>query len=253
MKRKIIAIGGGRLRTATPQTTTIDREIVSLSGKARPRLLFIPTASLDPQDYCDAVARQFGGRLGCRVDSLLLYRAPPSRGETREKILAADIIYVGGGNTLRMMRLWRRLGIDRLLDRARRQGTVLSGLSAGAICWFRQGNSDSRKFADARNKTLIKVAGLDFVDLLLCPHYDSEPHRQPALRKMMSKTAGVALALEDCCAIEIVDDHYRIIVSRPGKRAYRLYRQQSRRGHVIREPLPPHKDFRPIAALIEPA
>ena len=248
MKRNIIAIGGGSLRNGPPQTTAIDREIVALSGKAKPRLLFIPTASLDPEDYCQAIERQFGGRLGCRVDSLLLYRGQPTREEIAAKIRNADIIYVGGGNTLRMMRLWRRLGVDRLLDRARRRGAVLSGLSAGAICWFRQGNSDSRKFADLRNKMLIKVTGLNYVDLLLCPHYDAEPHRQPGLRKMMAKTAGFAVALENCCAIEIIDDRYRIIKSKPGKQAYRVFR---RRGRVVREALPPHRDFRPLAALIE--
>lgn len=245
--RRIVAIGGGRVRTGQPQTTAIDREIVRLAGRRQPHLLFVPTASLDDAEYCSAISRHFGGTLGCRVETLLLYRDRPSRRETTRRIAAADIIYVGGGNTLRMMRLWRRLGIDREFDAARRRGTILAGLSAGAICWFRAGNSDSRKFSNPNDNSLIRVRALDFVDALLCPHYDSEAHRQPALQQMMRKTPGVAIALEDNAAIEIVDHDYRILASQRGQCAYRVFR---RAGEVHREQLTAHADWRPLTSLL---
>ena len=226
MRRRIIAIGGGRVRCPrgrVPQTLAIDEEIVRITRKKSPRLLFVPTATVDDPEYAAAVRGLYEKRLGCRYRELLLYRDRPASGDIRHMILSSDIIYVGGGNTLRMLRLWRRLGVDKFLDQAWRRGVVLCGVSAGAICWFRQGNSDSRKFADAANKTLIRVSGLGFVDALACPHYDVERHRKPALKEMTRKDRSVAIALENCTAIDIADDRYRILTSAPDKNAYCVY------------------------------
>ncbi len=229
------------------QTLSIDTQIVRLAGKRQPRLLFIPTASLDDSDYCDRISRHFGDRLGCRIDQLLLYRETPASADIRRKILSADIIYVGGGNTLRMMNLWKKLGITKILDQARKNGCVLSGLSAGCICWFRQGNSDSRKFANASNKTLIKVSGLNYADLLVCPHYDVEKHRQPDLKRMMKKTAGVALALENGTAIEIIDNRFRIITSMKNKNAWKVFYEK---GQYHKEKLAKDGDSLPLSMLL---
>ena len=245
-----MAIGGGRIMlpaSKTPQTLAIDQEIINLSGKRRPNLLFVPTASLDDEAYCARIEQHFGNTLGCDVDMLLLYREARDKKLMRDKILTADIIYVGGGNTLRMMKLWRKLGLPAWLDKARRKGTVLSGLSAGCICWFRQGNSDSRKFADASNNTLIKVRGLDYVDLLVCPHYDVEKHRQPALKSMMQNTPGVAIGLDNGSAIQIVDNEYRIITSMKNKNAWKVY---WKRGQYYREKLPKDAGFATLQSLL---
>lgn len=250
MKRKIVSIGGGRImlpKSRVPQTLSIDEEIVNLGGKRKPRLLFIPTASLDDEVYCERIKDHFGNRLNCCVEILLLYRDRPSASRIKHLILSADIIYVGGGNTLRMMNLWRQLGIDKLMNRARIKGTVLSGLSAGSICWFRQGNSDSRKFANENDKTLIKVSGLDYVDAIICPHYDVEKHRQPALKAMMKSTKGIAIALENCSAIEIVDDEYRIITSMKNKNAWKVYWHK---GNYIKEKLAKNSSFLPLSELL---
>ena len=229
------------------QTLSIDEEIIALSGKKAPRLLFIPTASHDDEPYCERISNHFGDTLGCNVDSLLLYRHRNTAKIIKDKILQADIIYVGGGNTLRMMNLWRSLGIDKLLDHARRNGCVLSGLSAGSICWFRQGNSDSRKFANNSNKTLIKVSGLDYVDALICPHYDVEKHRQPALKLMMKKTPGIAIALENGTAIELVDDRFRILSSLKNKNAWKVYWHK---GRFYKEKLEKDQDFLALTDLL---
>lgn len=232
-----------------PRTLSIDREIVELSGKRKPACLFIPTASMDDPGYCARVERLYKDRLGCSFKTILLYRDRPALKEIRDTILDSDIIYVGGGNTLRMMKLWRKLGIDSYLDQARRSGRVLCGSSAGALCWFREGNSDSRKFSNADDRTLIKVKGLNFIDALVCPHYDVEQHRQAGLRAMMKKIRGVAIALDNCAAIEIVDDQYRILTSANRKHAYKVYWHKNRYYRIA---LSGDGKFRKLAPLLKP-
>ena len=230
---KIVAIGGGAIgRARHPKDTIlIDREIKRLPGKKKPKLLFIPTASLDDEKYVAAIQRHFGRRLGCKMDTLRLYKGRPSKRIIRKKIFSADIIYVGGGNTFKMMCLWRKLGIDTLLKQAAAKGIVLSGLSAGAICWFKQGNSDSRLYSSG-SKKLIKVTGLGLIPTLVCPHYDSEKRRKPALKKMMKNMSGIALALQDCTALEVVGDKCRILSTRKKSNAYKVYWKRGKFYHT---------------------
>ena len=219
MKQKIVAIGGGDF--TKHQTLNIDKEIVKFSEKQQPKMLFIPTASSDNATYTKNILKYYQD-LGCTVDVLFLIKQKISFQEIQSKIFSADIIYVSGGNTLKMMTLWRRLEIDTLLNQARKQGTVLCGLSAGSICWFNFGNSDSRKFKNPA-ADYIKVTGLGFVNAFNCPHYDSEADRKVSLKKMMQKNSGIAIALEDCAAIQILGDTYRIINSNNIARAYKIY------------------------------
>ena len=249
MKRNIVAIGGGKImvpKHRQAQTLLIDQTIVEQSRKKKPKVLFIPTASEDNDEYCDAFRYQYETRLGCSVDELLLYRDRPSIRKIQMLISQSDIIYVGGGNTLRMMKLWRQLGVDKCLDKARKRGAVLSGLSAGSICWFRQGNSDSRKFKDNSNKTLIKVTGLNYADLMVCPHYDAEKHRQPSLKEMMKNTKGVAIGIENNAALHVKDDQYRILASKKNKKAYLIYWD---RGKYIKQALIASDSFHPLTDL----
>lgn len=247
--KKIVAIGGGtnsfRVVGKKIETTSIDQEIIQLSGKQNPQVLFIPTAMSDAEEYIQAFVNYFG-QLGCRVDSLLLIRESALYQEISKKIFSADIIYVGGGNTLMMMRLWRKFGIDVLLKQAYERGVVMSGVSAGAICWFELGNSDSRKFKNPE-ADYIKVRGLGLVKALVCPHYDGEADRQISLKKMMKKTAGVAIALDDFCAIEIIDDRYRVLSSRQGGQAYKVYWNKNQFFH---EAIALSRDFMLLEQLI---
>ncbi len=194
----IIAIGGGSLKKK--QTFPIDRYIVKLTGKKRPRALFIPTASGDAQDYCEAFDRLYEELLGCKTDHLLLYRRPKDRTAAAKKIRSADLIYVGGGNTLRMMKLWRRLGIDRMLIKVAHRGTVLAGVSAGAICWHEWGHSDSRSYSGKKKWSYIKVRALGLRQGLYCPHLDSEK-RHSSLKTMVAKEKMTGIACDDFAAI----------------------------------------------------
>lgn len=233
---RIVAVGGGSIGfgAARPEVTPISREIIRLSGKKRPHLLFIPTASSDDKAYVRAVQSHFGRLLGCRVETLLLLGKPPAFSEIRRKVRRADILYVGGGNTLKMVLRWKFLGVDKLLVEAGKKGKVLCGPSAGAICWFRQGNSDSRKFRNPKAK-LIKITGLGFIDALGCPHYDGEKDRKPELKEMMKKTPGVAIAMDNCAALEVVGDQCRAVTSKLKAGVYRVY---WKRGKYVEERLP---------------
>ena len=250
---RIVAVSGGEIGRPKKEgghypieTLPIDKEIVRLTGKKNPKLLFIPTASGDSRSYYAVIQNYFGKRLGCNTEALYLFKDRPTRKEVEARISGADIIYVGGGNTLRMLKLWRKLGIDKLLEKAGKQGKVLSGISAGAICWFKYGNSDSLKFSDGRNP-LIKVWGLDFVPLMICPHYDVEADRKPSLRRMIKGQGGIAIALDNCTAIQVQDGQYRILTSSRNAHAYKVYRKD---GKVIQEQIPVSKDFKSLDELI---
>lgn len=169
----------------------------------------------------------FGGFLKCKTDVLFLVTEPPSKSEIARKILGADIVYVGGGNTLHMMRVWRRLGVDKLLKSAYEKGTVLSGISAGSICWFDSGHSDSMSFYNPRKWKYIKVRGLGLIKGTCCPHYNSMTRgvpRRKHFREMIRKIGGMGIAIENNCAIEFIDGRfYKVIASKKYSRAYRVY------------------------------
>ncbi|MEK7586206.1 MAG: Type 1 glutamine amidotransferase-like domain-containing protein [Patescibacteria group bacterium] len=245
--RRIIAIGGGEIgRPGTSiETLFIDKETIKLTGKKNPKLLFIPTASSDSSSYAKVVSGYFGDKLGCKVSTLYLINKKHTNKELRRKILNTDIIYVGGGNTKKMLLVWKKNNLYKILQEAYNKGVVLSGLSAGAICWFKYGNSDSMSFYK-KNSPYIRVSGLNLVNMLLCPHYDIEKGRRLSLKKMMSKTSGTAIALENCSAIEIIDDQYRIISSKKKANAYKAFWLN---GKYINKALTKTQKFKPIDEL----
>jgi dipeptidase E len=214
---KIVAIGGGELKDF--ETLSIDREVKKLTGKKKPKALFIGTASGDAVGYFETFKSAYGKKLGCITDHLSLIRENNSQKIIENKILTSDLIYVGGGNTLKMMTIWRKNGVDKLLEKAYKNGIVLSGLSAGAICWFKYGLSDSRRFGKSEeNKfNFMKVRGLGFLPFIVSPHHIREKKtRNPGLDNLISKAGGIALALDDNSAFVVEGDTYRIISSKDG-------------------------------------
>lgn len=233
--KTIVAIGGGELGEL--ETLPIDREIVRLSGKKSPVVLFIPTASGDSEKYWEIFQAVYGKRLGCRTEVLFLVKEKHSKQQIEEKILSADIVYVGGGNTLSMMKIWRKFGVDRVLRRAWENGVVMAGLSAGAICWFRYGMSDARRFSNPNDTSYMRVRGLDFIHTTVSPHHIREQKlRDPGIREMMKRTPGVGLALDDRIALIIEGRRYRVMVSEKGTRMRRVYRKKTK---VVSEDIEP--------------
>jgi len=252
---KIIAIGGGEMGRPKEdgkgrypvETTLIDTEILQLTNKKSPTLLFIPTASYDSQNYYQVVKKHFTKLGFSSVTPLYLSDKSLTKKQIEKIILSHDAIYVGGGDTLRMMNIWRKIGVDRMLKQAYEQGIVLSGLSAGSICWFGYGNSDSRKFSSDSDR-LIKVTGLGLIDALHCPHYGAEPHRQADLKRMMKTTSKIAIALDNCAALEVVDNTYRIIKSKPNAKARKIYWEK---GKYFVEDILASKSFSDISKLTQ--
>ncbi len=250
--KKIVAIGGGDIRDS--ETLAIDKEIIRLTKKKHPKLLFIPTASSDSEDYYNSVDKYFGKKLGCKTDVLYLFKLfkeTPSPKEIRKKIFGSDIVYVGGGNTLKMMKLWRRLGVDKILKTAWEKGIVLCGLSAGSICWFESGHSDSMSFYNPKKWKYINVRGLGFVKGIHFPHYNSETlgiPRKTHFRNMIQKIGGMGIAIDENCAIEFLDDKFRIITSKKSAKAFRVYKKD---GKVISKRTKQTNQLMLIATLYE--
>lgn len=245
----IVAIGGGDISTLA--TRPIDVEIIKLSGSSNPNALFIPTASSDSVEYWEAFDRAYRESYGCDTDVLYLLGQPPSPGSIAEKIAWADIIYVGGGNTLKMMRRWRRLGVDSLLRAAHTDGAVLCGVSAGAICWFDRGHSDSMSFYSPDDWRYIAVTGMGLLSGLACPHYNSDtagvPRRQD-FHDMLKRRGGNGLAIDNDCAVAFTPDGYRVISANAESGAWSL---QVHRGRIIERALPVTSGYLPIDSLYE--
>ncbi len=232
---KIIAIGGGEIgRPGYPvETTKIDKEIISLAGKKHPKFLFIPTASNDSELYVKTVHKYFGKRLGCKVSTLCLVNNPPSFEQIKSIILGSDIIYVGGGNTLKMLKLWRKLKVDKVLAEAYRRGIVLSGVSAGAICWFRFGSSDLGKIKNGGNANYKRIRGLGLLNFTASPHHTREKGRKGVLVKIMGKTPGMGLAIDDCAALEVVGGKYRVIISKANSKIHKVYIKKGKLNYQL--------------------
>jgi dipeptidase E len=249
MPGAIVAIGGGLIRTRG--TADIDREIIRLSHKRRPRLLFIPTASSDSDLYWRRVQEYFGNFLGCETDVLLLMNKQTPREQISARILAADVVYVGGGNTLQLMRVWRQTGVDKFLKAAYESGTVLSGISAGAICWFASGHSDSMSFYNPHKWEYINVRGMGLVGGTFCPHYNGRTRgapRRKSFREMLQRTGSVGIAVENNCAIAFREGVYKVIRSNSYGKAYVLRKQGS---NVVAQQIHQTEEFLPLETLLE--
>lgn len=224
--KTIVAIGGGEIGRPgyEIETEKIDKEIIKYSGKEHPNFLFIPTASLDSDAYTKIVNKYFGEKLGCVIDVLEIVGKRGNIKEIENKILNTDIVYVGGGDTSKMLEVWRENGVDKILKKAWENGVIISGLSAGAVCWFEYFSSDSKKYINGKeNYEMIKLNGLGWIPMSYCPHFDTEEKRKPHLKDMMKEINNTAIAVENCCAVVIRDDEFKIINSKKGATAYKAF------------------------------
>jgi peptidase E len=216
-----------------PDNPLLDDFVLSLARRTPARVCFIPTASADSATYIAKFYRAFANR--CIATDLTLFDAPtlerrPARtADLPAFVFQQDVFYVGGGNTANLLAIWRTHGLDRLLRKAFNAGAVLSGISAGMLCWFEGGLTDS--FGGLR----ALDDGLGLVKGTACPHYDGESERQPAYRRLIAGGAASGYAVEDGAALHFVGTRLKEVVSsRPGAAAYRV---TLRRGEVVEEPL----------------
>lgn len=221
--RRIIAIGGGEIRCN--ETLEIDKEIVSSTQRERPKLLFIPTASNEAQGYIERIEELYGKKLGCHVNTLYLIDSNTTKELARRMILDSDIVYVGGGNTKNMLKVWGKYSVNIVLKEAYKKGVILSGLSAGSICWFESGHSDSCTYENGVESPFVRLKALGLIQGIHCPHYNEEGRRED-FKRMIYSSGEIGIAIENKCAIEFLDDKYRIIKSDEGAKAYKVFRHK---------------------------
>lgn len=215
--KTIIAIGGGGFSTSKPDPL-LDRYILEQTGKRTPRLCFVGTASGDDESFIAEYKAQ-ARRLGAKPSHLSVFKPP--LGSIKDFVLAHDVIYVAGGNTRNLLILWKAWGIDRIMRAAYERGIVLAGHSAGALCWFAGGVTDSWPGRYARLRCLGFLRGS------FCPHYDAEPKRRPVYRSLVrSGKLPSGWAADDNVALRFTNGVLtQIVSSRRAGRAHQLVRR----------------------------
>ncbi|MQC82803.1 MAG: peptidase E [Chloroflexi bacterium] len=191
----------------------LDDYILALTGRDRPRVGFVGTASGDHPSYIE----KFHAALSDRAETsdLRLFSEPSH--DPAVWFAAQDVIYVGGGSTANLLAVWRVHGLDRLARAAYEAGTILCGVSAGAICWFQGGTTDS--FGPLR----ALHDGVGILEGSFTPHYDGEADRRPALRRAIEEGLPAGLAADDYAAAHFVDGQlHAAVASREGARVYRV-------------------------------
>ena len=211
MKKQIIAIGGGGFGRS-PGEGLIEKYILDQSEKDVPNICFIPTATGDNEAYKVNYYSTFS-KLDCLPSHLDFFKRTP---DLKELILKQDIIFVGGGNTKSMLAVWKDWGLDLVLKEAYEKGVIMSGVSAGAICWFDQGITDSWA------EDLKVMDCLGFIEGACCPHYDEEPQRKPSLNKFITeKVLKSCYAVDGGCALHIEDEkEFKSVVFSKNKNSF---------------------------------
>jgi peptidase E len=196
------------------ETRALLAYVAGLAASSSPRVCVVPTASGDDPSVAESLRELFPA--ATRVSSLSFFPWPPD--DLRDFALAQDVIFVGGGNTANMLAIWRVHGFDEILREAWQAGVVLAGWSAGMICWFEAGVTDSfgPQLAGMRD-------GLAFLPGSACPHYDGEELRRPVYRRLVTEGFPAGYAADDCAGLHFVGAELAEVVSaREGAAAYRV-------------------------------
>ena len=231
MIKQIIAIGGGGFGSR-PGEGIIEKYIIDQSDKKNPNICFIPTATGDDEGYKVNFYSTFS-KLNCYSTHLDFFKRTPN---LEDLISNQDIIFIGGGNTKSMLAVWKDWGLSELLKQAYNKGVIMCGVSAGAICWFEQGITDSW----ASELKIIDCLG--FVSGNCCPHYDEEPQRKPSLQNFLNKgILNDSYAIDGGCALHMKDGNpFKAISFNEAKNAYMV---RLEKGKVIEEPIPREEIF----------
>ena len=259
MSRKIVAIGGGengRIDSKGEQrayeTREIDQEIVRLTGKEHPKLLFlahsqIPFGESSEERYYNVIKRNYEN-LGCEVRWLKISQLKEDLNIAKEYAEWADIIYEGGGATELMINLWKETGFDKILKKAYEDGKVMCGISAGAMCWFNSGFTDDPKLNDVE---INRIYCLDLIDSYFTPHCQKEG-KMERVRNSLKFIDKVGLSLSNCTAIEIIDNEYRIIKSKPIEEIFEpfAYKTYWENDNMFEEELYASIEFKPLDELL---
>lgn len=203
--KRIIAIGGGELKAKT--TLSVDRYISDLAkaraGEKRAYGLFLGTASHDSLPYFNSFRKIYTSVFDMKADVALTVYGEMDYAHIAEKFEKADLVYVGGGDTLFMLENWKEKGLLPLIKAAYERGVILAGVSAGAICWFKDIYTDSELMNGGTEYKFEK--GLGYLDALMTPHYNVRTEFDDAFA---ASAFSSAYAVEDNCALEFADGQF---------------------------------------------
>jgi peptidase E len=224
---RIVGFGGGN-RASIRGASRLEEYVLELTGRDRPRVLYLPTAAAD----ADALIVGFYERFSAcaEADHLKLFGAPDAA-EWRPRLLQQDVIYVAGGNTVNALAIWRAHGMDVALREAWESGCVLCGGSAGMICWFECSVTDSFGPALAGLRD-----GLGFLPGSACPHYDSEEARRPIYRGLVASGFPAGFAADDFVGLHFEGTALKeAVTEKEGRSGYRV---ELVGGEVRETPIP---------------
>jgi dipeptidase E len=204
---QIVALGGGGF-SMEKDGWALDDYVLSLTDARRPRVCFLPTASGDADHYVVRFYRRFSTH--CEASHISLFRRDQGgqgvEDDLASHLLAQDLIYVGGGNVVSMLGVWRAHGLDEVLREAWREGIVLCGPSAGSLCWFREALS-------AFHGPPRRVRGLGLLPYSNCVHYDGEPARRAEYHSLVGEGMCAGFAVDDGVALHFEGTSLRRVVS----------------------------------------
>jgi peptidase E len=228
----IVPFGG--LRPTPGRTHPIVDHLLELAGKPRAKVCFVPSATGDAPATIVAMYGRFPAARAERTHLELFSRSVK---DIRALLLVQDIIYVGGGNTVNLLAVWRAHGVDQVMREAWENGVILTGGSAGSLCWFECGTTDSFDLYE-----LARLDdGLGFLPGSHCPHYDGEPQRRPFYHSLIASGFPGGIAIDDDAAVRFDGVEVAEVVSaRAGATAYRVEKVG---GAVVETPL----DARPLS------
>ena len=216
MEKRIIAIGGGEIKSKT--TLEIDRYVANLAkihaGEKRANALFIGTASHDSMPYFNSFRKTYTSVFDIKAEVALIVYGEMDIERISKKIDDADCIYIGGGDTVYMLEKWQETGLDKLIINAYNQGKIICGLSAGAICWFNDMYTDYEIMRGQSSEYVMKK-GLNILDGTMCPHFNER--EVDFFKAMKDKKIDWAYCVENDCAIEFVDGKLTKSITAGGK------------------------------------
>lgn len=216
---KIVAIGGGEIGRADTsyETKEIDEEIVRLTGKEKPKFLFIGLANGFADSYYKII-KDIYKNLGCKTGKIS-NKTLTHMEVVEQKIKEADIIYVGGGDTSKLMSIVRETKMDAMLKEAMERNCVMAGISAGAIIWCNKGLSDYQIMNNISDN-YASIDGLGFIDYMFAPHFSSDLKKEIDLKNIIKGTDTNCLCIDNCVAIEVIDNNIKIIKSNENAKGY---------------------------------
>lgn len=210
---KIVTLGGGEFTRR--EIDKIDRFALDLTGKYDPRVLYIPTASNDEER--DLMTDYFKGFGISKYEILCLIADDCSDEEIKEKIFSADYIFAGGGDAILLMDVWKKHKVDEYMRQAYYKDIVLSGISAGSICWYEIGHTDSLSYHE-ENWDYCRMHGTGIIPAIHSPHFND--HRNASLSRWMQTEALCGIGLEDCCALAGIDGKFTVVTSNENAKAH---------------------------------